>query len=1188
MSASSKTIDQLIYPHAGYILRKPFGFPIEPVPLYRGDAREFSEIFKNGFHARGTNTNFLLHARPPNGADYFVDSAFVSASESKEAAISFPKNTEYENLYVYEIRSTKPTVNAETQLLFENIQSESYKLLLEEKERAFPLKIEPNEISGYWKAKQFNIKVANAAELLDLIKYNPKLLPVFCDEYIRCIEGTFIPDSNYNIRYFEGSFKPNPNYPPYKWFKRIQFAGLGLTGVGLAIDSASLYNEYQHSKKMGNFTNTKRELSRLGGGWTGAFLGGWAGAKTGAAAGSLCGGLVGSAIGGLGGGIFGSAVGYYEGSSAATQLYDASKNQRIKIHYNHSEHNQIKARSIYPMFSPSDLTQAGIVTKTKITEEADQLFQKHYGISLDKKDPVICNQIYLHYGNYKSEQERVQKLKDKEAQFTQGYQNTKQFFGEIEKIGMKNGDIELSKMGSIVGSIASITWNALLATGGIPGVAAPIGFGGMFLPVAGIAAAGFSILTTLLCDDNDSLNDKFITIANMITELRKILLEFIQQSTGLQKTILTKLLLGLDHLEKVLRSDNKQMKASIVESCKKLTNEINFLRRLSTQGFAEVRLDRFQELTNLLESYRKGNLVQHYEAKEVARTLEKLETNWLLGNLSSNMFNSGWYYELNEKSPKEAFQQIANMTEDVLNHDVEFILGFLGKFAKKTLEIASVPDELPHLELFRQGVKQSLAARSFLIEQRETFDAKGEQLQKIKRIATNTIQFVDTLEQSRGVLFEKLLKMYTDGLKALEDEAIKSLIEKNTAALAGKNCALAEIPLPPIQHATDEKEYHALDSKIFTKELNEIELPRVLAEAQCWGLNILSSTYHTGTCGNLSNEGNRQAVRRMNREFGNRDQIRGTVYHYADLKIKSIKIISDVTFHCSVSIDNANCRIPVKELCQSHWTSSTKASEAKLDAKALAETTEKLSPYLTEEIVKRKWAAAKAGNANALTEIKEYLSDKDLRFLDPENQLKASRGLIIAYCRLLSFSEKEVLPEISRLLKTSHLEFFNDPSLFDIQQKVAIPALQRLFVPTLKQNNLDEKYDMKSSSSPLNSSVKVKAKMLIDHIDNFDINILKNNISSAPPLIRQVESPNQTPVNVFHHLNAIATGDFTKLSMDDLFRLKKMLRGLQEKADEAQSQLYHSASNSRFGLFGDSKKEFSSGSTLTPASSFSL
>jgi LysM repeat protein len=126
-----------------------------------------------------------------------------------------------------------------------------------------------------------------------------------------------------------------PPAPTPKLVTGLRVAGVGLTIVGVAADSYSLGTEINQSMQTGQWSNTAREATRIGGGWTGA----WAGASTGGSAGAGVGATVGAfffgagavpgaAIGGFIGSVGGGIAGYWGGSNAATTVYDTVTTSR--------------------------------------------------------------------------------------------------------------------------------------------------------------------------------------------------------------------------------------------------------------------------------------------------------------------------------------------------------------------------------------------------------------------------------------------------------------------------------------------------------------------------------------------------------------------------------------------------------------------------------------------------------------------------------------------------------------------------------------------------------------------------------------------------------------------------------------------------------------------------------------------
>lgn len=99
---------------------------------------------------------------------------------------------------------------------------------------------------------------------------------------------------------------------------------LGYVGMayGAYVDGKSLYDQYQISKKTGDYSNTYWEGARIGAAWGTAAVMGEDGALIGAELG-LVGGPVGVAVGGLIGGAIMGGIGYWIGSQTVTQSVPA-------------------------------------------------------------------------------------------------------------------------------------------------------------------------------------------------------------------------------------------------------------------------------------------------------------------------------------------------------------------------------------------------------------------------------------------------------------------------------------------------------------------------------------------------------------------------------------------------------------------------------------------------------------------------------------------------------------------------------------------------------------------------------------------------------------------------------------------------------------------------------------------------
>ena len=292
-------------------LRAGFGLGKAPYStsdtLYRGDARPFDTIFNEGFTARGANTDLVQHAI---GRSTATDSAYIATSTEREIAARFPTSeaarlglypqTFSGQTYVYDICTAKTPIDVAEQLADSREINYDYsilKLFGSEQEKVFIQKIASHEIKGAW---EVDIK-----------------------------QLFFDPNSSQHVRELSDTFIHNPNYRAPYYYEKLFWNGtraLGYLGfvVGGVVDGTSLYREYQQSVASGNFDNTKREASRIGGGWTSAMTLGSSAAMAGAEFCALVAPPIGPAACAFAMGTAGSVLGYMGGGLAGTVLFDES------------------------------------------------------------------------------------------------------------------------------------------------------------------------------------------------------------------------------------------------------------------------------------------------------------------------------------------------------------------------------------------------------------------------------------------------------------------------------------------------------------------------------------------------------------------------------------------------------------------------------------------------------------------------------------------------------------------------------------------------------------------------------------------------------------------------------------------------------------------------------------------------
>jgi ankyrin repeat protein len=274
--------------------------------VYRGDGRGPSEIFKEGFQREITVTDVIAHIAAEEGG-------YISTSLSKVVAEGYPAASDMPDgasrTYIYEIHTTKPGINVAEALAKHDPNHPDIEDFLESKEIAFPENIQSREVKGCWEADVMKTRREwKHAEKFRQLGYSEEWIEQINTDYERTVNDKFIP---------------NPNYKPegiFAWNK-ARLMGHGLLAIGATLDGIHFYAEYQQSKLTGNYDNTYREIERIAGGWTGAYvMGTWLAGQTALYTVFLTPPVQTTCT--FTAGLFGSALGYWGFSTAFMKLYD--------------------------------------------------------------------------------------------------------------------------------------------------------------------------------------------------------------------------------------------------------------------------------------------------------------------------------------------------------------------------------------------------------------------------------------------------------------------------------------------------------------------------------------------------------------------------------------------------------------------------------------------------------------------------------------------------------------------------------------------------------------------------------------------------------------------------------------------------------------------------------------------------
>ena len=184
----------------------------EAIYVYRGDHREPSDIFYNGFTAKGSSFSIIQHLSDP-----LEDTGYIDATSSIDVATTFPHHPETDRTYVYAINipengidviATLDSIKKYTGEHFEDlVEEEDYRTYLGEKGIMVEQNIMPHDIKGAW-----TVHITPPDNIGDPLVTNYN--------YIRSRDDTFIPNPNYRASVPTGL---NSDQPSSIFLKNITF-----------------------------------------------------------------------------------------------------------------------------------------------------------------------------------------------------------------------------------------------------------------------------------------------------------------------------------------------------------------------------------------------------------------------------------------------------------------------------------------------------------------------------------------------------------------------------------------------------------------------------------------------------------------------------------------------------------------------------------------------------------------------------------------------------------------------------------------------------------------------------------------------------------------------------------------------------------------------------------------------------
>lgn len=221
---------------------------LEVCSSYRGVGRGPEEIFQSGFHARGTDLNLSRHVLVPTNPStwWHNDSAYVSTTSSREAAVQFSTMKNRTAGFVYELNFQEHAPDVRGVILQARTEGKLTPVeatyWLGERERAVPYGIAPQDIRGAWSVQK--------------------------------VSAT---DGFGETEYILGRFIKNPGYIPSTFATIVdatKILGRGAAVIGTVIDGVNLYDLYQQSKASEDYNPFFKGTATVAAKWTAAVYAG--------------------------------------------------------------------------------------------------------------------------------------------------------------------------------------------------------------------------------------------------------------------------------------------------------------------------------------------------------------------------------------------------------------------------------------------------------------------------------------------------------------------------------------------------------------------------------------------------------------------------------------------------------------------------------------------------------------------------------------------------------------------------------------------------------------------------------------------------------------------------------------------------------------------------------------------------
>ncbi len=427
--------------------------------------------------------------------------------------------------------------------------------------------------------------------------------------------------------------------------------------------------------------------------------------------------------------------------------------------------------------APADTAQSAEkrIDRKQLLQE-NQKFLDLYGMQSHKLSDDQNLQLYTQLRNYQIKQANLGRQK------LANYEGITDFFSAVSMMG---GD--LTKIGTIGKSLASIHKNFSLLTGGIPGMAIPQGLAALS-PISAIIMGGLSIIGLFRHKKrNDNplvpLMAQVRELAQQLNGLRQEMREHFQQVYRNQQKTIETIIDGVCHLHDWIDRRVEDGIEPVMYSLDNVSTDLNHIFHILTSQNQAISLREFE--TVIFKTQRTLSRDSGLTPQDVQQQLVQfawLLELWLEEHACADIYNGKTYLSRVDSAQTEV--RLANHTFSQTlfqGYKEQYLHGLIGYLAEKAFSFQGGElfrgidrNKLINPLIWSNALETYLSIREDFIAGQQEYDKNLTKLTSLRTNAENTLAFIASIRKSVK-LFELLFDEYAQVLNEGNDVLCQTL-----------------------------------------------------------------------------------------------------------------------------------------------------------------------------------------------------------------------------------------------------------------------------------------------------------------------------------------------------------------------------------------------------------------------------